>query len=117
MAYLRKEKETVEVAYALGKVWAAIPQVLASLEWTVQETNEARHQVKVKTKAGFMLFSSALVIDVVSVDDNTCRVIVSAETPVTTITAMAEFGRARERVDLFFETLAKLLMSEGKTRK
>jgi len=111
MAYLRKEKETVEISYPLSKVWAAIPKTLASLEWTVQETDDTNHHIKAKTKPGFMLFSSLLLIDAVSVDKNTSTVTVAAETPVTTITAMAEFGRARERVDLFFETLAKQLAS------
>ena len=115
MAYLRKEKETVEIDHPLGKVWAAIPKVLASLQWTIQETDDTNHHIKVKTKPGFMLFSSVLLIDAISMGENTSRVTVAAETPVTTITAMAEFGRARERVDLFFETLAKQLSPvEGK---
>jgi hypothetical protein len=96
MAYLRKEKETVEIDYPLSKVWETFPKTLASLEWTIQEIDQERHQLKVKTRSGFMLFSSTLLIDAI-------------ETPVTTITAMMEFGRARERLDLFFETLAKHL--------
>jgi hypothetical protein len=56
-----------------------------------------------------MLFSSILSIDVIPADVDITRVIVIVETPVTTITAMVEFGRARERVDLLFETLAKQL--------
>ena len=113
MAYLRKEKETVEIDYSLSKVWEAIPNTAVSLEWTVQEIDQERHCVKVKTKPGFMLFSSILLVDAVSVDKNTSRVTVLVETPITTITAMTEFGRARERVDLFFETLAKHLATES----
>jgi hypothetical protein len=109
MAYLRKEKETVEIDHAFDEVWAAIPKALESLEWEVQETDDLRHHIKAKTKAGFMLFSSILSIDVIPADVDTTRVIVIVETPVTTITAMVEFGRARERVDLLFETLAKQL--------
>jgi hypothetical protein len=115
VAYLRKEKQTVEIDYSLSKVWAAIPKALAILEWTVEETDDTNHHIKAKTKPGFMLFSSVLLIDALSVNEQTCRVTVVAETPVTTITAMAEFGRARERVDLFFETLAKRLNTRKKS--
>jgi hypothetical protein len=109
MAYLRKEKETVEIDHPLSTVWEAIPNTLTSLEWAIQEIDQERHQLKVKTKSGFMLFSSTLLIDVVWVDEKTSRISVAIETPVTTITAMMEFGRARERLDLLFETLAKHL--------
>ena len=54
MAYLRKEKETVEIDYPLAKVWAVIPEVLASLEWTTEQIDDAVYRAKVKTKAGFM---------------------------------------------------------------
>ena len=109
MAYLRKEKETVEIDYPLSTVWETIPNTLASLEWAIQEIDQERHQLRVKTRSGFMLFSSTLLIDAISVDEKTSRITVAIETPVTTITAMMEFGRARERLDLFFETLSKHL--------
>ena len=34
MAYLRNEKETIEVDYPLEKIWAAIPEAVKVLEWT-----------------------------------------------------------------------------------
>lgn len=109
MAYLRKEKETVEIAYPLNKVWTTIPKALASLEWNVEQIDEIAHHVKVKTKAGPMSWSSVLLIDAVPVDENTTRVSVAAETPVTTITAIVDFGRTRQRIDQFFAALAKQL--------
>ncbi len=109
MAYLRKEKETVEISYPLGRVWEAIPKALTSLEWKVEEIDELKHHVKVKTKAGFMSYSSVLVIDAVLVDEKTARVSVVAETPVTTITSLTDFGRARDQVELFIKELAKQL--------
>jgi hypothetical protein len=109
MAYLRKEKETVEISYPLGRVWEAISKALTSLEWKVEEIDDVKHHVKVKTKAGFMSYSSVLVIDAVLVDERTARVSVVAETPVTTITSLTDFGRARDRVELFINELAKQL--------
>jgi Zn-dependent M32 family carboxypeptidase len=112
LAYLRKEKETVEIDYSLTKIWKAIPKVIASLEWSIDAIDDTTHHVKAKTKAGFMSYSTVLVIDVVSVDKKTARVTVTAETPVTTITSLADFGRTQHRVDSFFETLAKQLTSQ-----
>jgi hypothetical protein len=115
MAYLRKEKQTVEIDYALSKVWSAIPEVLASLEWTVEQIDDSAHHAKVKTKAGFMSYSSKLTIDGIAVNDKTCRVTVEGETPVTTITAVADFGRTSDRIHLFFEMLAKRLNTAKKS--
>jgi hypothetical protein len=107
MAYLRGEKENLEVSYPLEKIWAAIPDVITILEWQIEEKDDASHKVKVKTKGGFMAYSSILYIEVTSVDENTTRMSINAETPVTTITSIADFGRTRDRIGQFIETLAK----------
>jgi hypothetical protein len=116
VAYLRKEKETVEIDYPLGKVWAAIPETLTSLEWTVEQVDDTAHHVKTKTKAGFMSYASVLLITAVAVDEKTARVTITAETPVTTITSIVDFGRTKDRIALFFETLAQQLTSHKNTR-
>jgi hypothetical protein len=109
MAYLRKEKETVEIAYSLNKVWTAIPKALASLEWNVEQIDDTAHHVRAKTRAGSMSYGSLFLIDAVSVGENTTRVSVAAETPVTTITSVVDFGRTSQRIDMFFAELAKQL--------
>jgi hypothetical protein len=50
-----------------------------------------------------------LLIDAVPIEKNTTRVSVEAEMPVTTITAMVNFGQAKQRIALFFTRLAKQL--------
>jgi ribosome-associated translation inhibitor RaiA len=115
MAYLRKQKETFEIDYPLPKIWKAIPKALASLEWTVNDIDNLAHHVKAKTKAGFMAYSSVLLIDAVPVSKKSARVTVTAETPVTTITSIADFGRTLHRIDLFFEALAKQLSNHKNT--
>jgi hypothetical protein len=109
VAYLRKENDTVEIDYPLGKVWKAVPLALASLEWTIEEKDDEAHHAKVKTKGAFLSYPSVLIIDAVAVDKKTSRCKITAETPVTTITGMADFGRSRDRIDLFLEALAKQL--------
>jgi len=111
MAYLRKEKETVEMDYTLSRVWAAIRKVLTILEWNIEQTDESAHHVKAKTKSGFMSWSSLLLIDAVSVNEKTTRVSVAAETPVTTITATVDFGRTRQRINQFLTELSRELTS------
>ncbi len=106
MAYLRKETGKVEIPYSLEKVWTAIQKVLVNLEWdTEQIDNSARH-IKAKTQGGLMSWPSVLLIDLASVDKKVTRLTVAAETPVTTITSMVEFGRARHRIDMFLRELA-----------
>ncbi len=109
MAYLRKEDETVEIDYSLDKVWVAMLKSLDRLEWTVEETDETKHHIRAKTKGGFMSYPSVVTIEAVAMDKKLTRCKIEAETPVTTITALADFGRTRERINLFFEVLAKQL--------
>lgn len=111
MAYLRQEKENLEVDHALNTIWDAIPKAAAKLEWAIQETNESTHHLKVKTKGGFISYPSTLIIDLAFVDEKTTRMSIVAETPVTTITSVADFGRTRDRIEQFVVTLAKLISS------
>jgi hypothetical protein len=109
MAYLRKDNETVEVHYSLKKVWTAVPSALTSLKWSLEEIDEKAHQVKAKSRAAFMSFSSVLLIHVIPVSENTTRVSVAAETPITSITAIVDFAQGRRRIGLFLSELAKHL--------
>jgi hypothetical protein len=111
MAYLRKKEETVEVAYPLNKVWVTIKKVLVDLKWNIEQTDETAHHIKAKTTDSLMFLGSVLLIDVAPINKNTTKVAVVAETPVTTITAMADFGQANRRLDLFFAELAEQLAS------
>ncbi len=107
MAYLRNEDENLEIDYPLEKIWATIPEVITILEWQLEEKDDAIHKAKVKTKGGFMAYGSTLSIEVTSVDEKTTRMSISAETPVTTITSIIDFGRTRDRMGQFIEILAK----------
>ncbi len=109
MAYLRKDREVVEIDYPLSKVWDAIPKAIARLDYSIEEKNDETHHLKLKTKKAFLAWESILFIDVIEVSEKTSKVTVSMETPVTSITAMADFGRTRERMDNFFEALSKQL--------
>jgi uncharacterized lipoprotein len=109
MAYSREEKENLEVSYPINAIWEAIPKAIAKLEWKIQETNEETHHLKVKTKGAFMSYPSTLKIDLSAIDEKTTRMSIVMETPVTTITSVADYGRTRERTEQFVTTLAKLM--------
>ena len=109
MAYLRKDEDKMELNYPLSKVWNAILKALNNLDWTVQDRDDTTQQVKVKTTGSFMAMSSTIHIEAASRDENTTRVKVSAETPVTTITAIVDFGQTRKRIELFYAELLKQL--------
>ena len=113
MAYLRREKEIVEITHPLNKVWTAIPKALNDLQWTIEETDEAKHHIKAKTKTSLMSWSSDLLIDLTLGDENTTRLAVAAETPVTTISSIVDFGRTSHRIDQFLSAMAKQLTTES----
>jgi hypothetical protein len=107
MAYLRDENEKLEIDFPLETIWDAIPEVLKILEWTIEEKDDATHKVKLKTKGGFMAYGSTFFVEAAAVDENTTRMSIKAETPVTTITSVIDFGRTRDRIGQFIEILAK----------
>ena len=109
MAYLREEKESVEVDYPLNSIWEAIPKAISKLDWQIEETDETTHHLKIKTKGGFISYPSMLKVDLSVIDEKTTRMDMSAETPVTTITALADYGRTRERIEQLVIALAKLM--------
>jgi hypothetical protein len=112
MAYLRKEKELVEVDYPINQVWEAITKALTSLEWKAQETKPETHQIKAKTKANFMAYASELNIQATEASEKATRITISAETPVTTITGIVDFGRTQQRIESFLMALMKELKGE-----
>jgi len=109
MAYTREETENVEVDYSIERLWEGIPKALAKLEWAIQESDKNKYHLTVKTKGAFMSYPSNMKIVLVPIDDKTTRMLISGETPVTTITSVLDFGRTRERIERFVVTLAQLM--------
>ena len=109
MAYTREETENIEVDYTVKQLWEDIPKALAKLEWAIQESDKDKYHLTVKTKGAFMSYPSNMKIDLVPIDDKTTRMLISGETPVTTITSVLDFGRTRERIERFIVTLAQLM--------
>jgi len=107
MAYLRSEKEKIEIDYPLEKIWATIPEAIKALEWKIEEKNDKMHHLKIKTKGAFLSYYSTIYVDVEAVDEKTTHMAINAETPVTTITSIADFGRTRDRIEVLVEALAK----------
>jgi len=100
MAYLREIREDVEIGRPLDAVWMTIQKVLASFKWDIEQIDGTAHHIKAKTESGFMSYSTVLLIDVESVDENTTRVSVTAET--------ISLGRSgRQRINLFLSELVK----------
>ena len=109
MAYTREGKEVFEVDYPVKDVWEAIPKAVAKLEWTLKAANETTHHVEVKTKGAFLSYGSEIRIDLEAVDPKMTKMSISAETPVTTITSMADYGRTSERIEVFIATMGKIM--------
>ena len=112
MAYLREAKETLKVSYPLSAVWEVIPKAVAKLEWTIQEANEETHSLKIKTKGTFLSYPSKLTVNLSEVNEKTTKMHVASETPVTTITSVADYGRTSERIEVLVATLSKLMAAK-----
>ncbi len=111
MAYLKKMNETLEIDHSLDKVWSAIQKALTYLEWNIEQIDDGTHRVKAKTNTIFMSWSTVILIEASSLGEKTTKVSIAAETPVTTITSIFDFGRTRERIGLFVKEMAKQLAS------
>lgn len=109
MAYLRTEKENIEVSYPIEKIWVTIPNAISKLKWKIEQTDQKTYHVKAKTTGAFLSYGSDLLIDLSKVDEKTTRMMIKVETPVTTITSVADFGRTKDRIEMFIETLAELM--------
>jgi hypothetical protein len=99
----------MEISYPLNKVWTAIHKVLSNFQWEVEELDDEKHHTKAKTQGGLLSWGSVLLIDLEPVDRSKTKLTVAAETPVTTITSMVEFGRTRQRINMFLSALAEEL--------
>jgi len=111
MAYLRRGKQELEVDFQLGSIWEAIPKAVAELDWKIEEKDETTHRLTIRTKDNFMSYGSTLKIELAQVNEKTTYVAIDAETPVTTITSVLDYGQTYQRIDLFVLTLAKIMNS------
>jgi hypothetical protein len=92
-------------------------KAVSSLEWTLEESDNETHKLKTKTKGTFMAYASNITAKAAASGENKTQVALSAETPVTTITGIVDFGRTRERIDTFLFTLYKQLNPESSASK
>ena len=72
------------------------------------KTNK-RIKQKLSPDPAFVAYSTILYVEASVVDEKTSKMTIKAETPVTTITSLADFGRTRDRLGQFVDTLAKEL--------
>jgi hypothetical protein len=111
MAYLREGKQELEVDFPLQSIWDAIPKAVALLDWEIKEKDEVTHRLTIKTKGSFMSYYSCLEIKVSEVNEKTTNIAIDGETPVTTITAVLDYGQTNDRIDAFVLALAKIMNS------
>lgn len=106
MAYLRKDKHLIESDYSFNEIWGKIPIVIEELGWKIENIDEKNQQIRASTIGGMLSYASLLIIKVWSTSNKKTRIKIASETPVTTITSITDFGRIRERIDLFFQALS-----------
>jgi hypothetical protein len=118
MAYLREEQEVFEIDFPVEAVWLGVPKAVRKLEgWKILEKNDTDHVAKIKTKGAFLSYGSTLYVMAKAVNEKTTRMTIKGETPVTTITAMADIGRTRDRLEQFIAELANIMNTKANVKK
>lgn len=121
MAYLRKDKHLIESDYSFNEIWEKIPIIIEELGWKLENIDEKNQKIRVSTIGGMLSYASLLIIKVWATNNKKTRIKIDSETPVTTITSITDFGRIRERIDLFFQALSIKLghkkLSKKSTKK
>jgi len=107
MAYTREETEKIEVDYPIEQLWEGIQKTITQLQWTTQTTDKNQYRITIKTKGAFLSYPSNLTITLNPINDKTTHMIITGETPVTTITSIFDIGRTRERIERLIVTLAQ----------
>ena len=111
MAYLREGKQELEVDFPLESIWEAIPKAVAKLEWEILEKDDIAHRLTIRTKGQIMSYYSTIKIALSKINEKTTYVAIDAETAVTTITSVLDYGQTYQRIDLFVLALAKIMNS------
>ena len=109
MAYQRETKQELEVDFPIEDIWSGIPKAITQLKWEIQQKDDQTHYLKAKTHSSFLSYSSMLHIQASKVNEKTTHIKIDAETPVTTITSIMDFGQADERISIFISTLANIM--------
>ena len=112
MAYLREEQQAVEVDFPVDAIWASIPKAVKTLEWKIEKKDDSTHHMQIRTKGAFLSYHSNIQVDLSAIDEKKTKMTLKGETPVTTITAMADYGRTNERIDVFVIALANIMSPE-----
>ena len=115
MAYTRESYQELEVDFSLEAIWNAIPEAVARLKWEIPEKDDANHRLTIRTAEDFMFYGSSLKVEASKIDVKTTYIKIVAETPVTTITSLLDYGQAEERITEFVMMLAKIMNSPEKT--
>ncbi len=111
MAYLREGKQELEVDFSLKSVWEAIPKAVAELGWEIQEKDEVAYHMTINSTGTLTSYGSMLKIELTKLAENTTRIVIVGETPVTTITSTLDFTQNNECIDYFTLELAKIMNS------
>jgi hypothetical protein len=111
MAYQREANQELEVDFPLESIWEAILKAVTELGWKIKEKDDTTHQLTIRTVGSFMSYGSDLQVKLSQENEKTTKVVIEAETPVTTITSVLDTGQTYDRINEFVVTLAKIMNS------
>ena len=107
-----KKKRTLKSHTRLTLSGKLFQKQLLSLIGQYKKQTKRHIHVKIKTKGAFLSYPSKLTVNLSMVDEKTTKMIIKGETPVTTITSVADYGRTGERIEVLVATLSKLMAAK-----
>ena len=109
MAYLRERKKELDIDFSLESIWQAIPKAVEESDWEILEKDESTHELTVETSNTLTSYGSKIKVELTPIDENTTHMVVSGETPVTTITSTLQFGQTYDCIEDFVLVLADVM--------
>ncbi|MCW3999365.1 MAG: hypothetical protein NWE93_03910 [Candidatus Bathyarchaeota archaeon] len=108
MAYLREQTKEVDIDFPLDSVWKAIHKAVDEFDWEILGQDVATHQITIKTADTLTSYGSTLKVNLKH-NQNATHMLVSGETPVTTITSTLQFGQTFDCIEDFVLALADIM--------
>ena len=109
MAYLRETKRDVDVDFSVEAIWQAIPKTVDRLDWAIQEKDEKKHSMTIRTEKTLTSYESDLRVELEATGQNSTHMAVYGQTPVTTITATLQFSQTDDCIEEFIFALAEIM--------
>jgi hypothetical protein len=106
---VRERTKEVDIDFPLDAIWEALPEVVDEFDWDIEEKDDIKHLLTIKTSNTLYSYGSILRVELKPLNPKSTHMTVYGETPVTTITSTLQFGQTIDVLDNFVLALADVM--------